>query len=528
MKKIFNSTAILLLMTMVVFSGCSQQQATEEVKINEGEPLVYLAAVGAVASSFDKTPDWAPEPNPMAPADGNMLTRWSSGYEEGEQWIYFELGKESVVSDVIVRWERAHATEYKILVSKDAKKWKEVYHEKSSKGGSQEAVFSSARCKYVKILGLKRVNLSWGISIWEVEIYGPKSENSQAVITKSQYLSKGEDETKKEEAAELIKKLAAEVVPLSKNDFQKGIVYTSWMADELSDPASDFTLAGLKEMGMDTIAIMIPAYQETLRSEKVFVNDGPSGDTPTMESLKHAIQTCHKLGMRVMLKPHVDPRTDEARINIMPSEKWFDSYEAFIVKYAKFSQENNVEMYSIGTELEATSFEAWTHRWDQLIVKVKAVYTGALTYSANWTEYKEVPFWDKMDYVGLDAYFPLTNDNEASLQDLIDSWEGIADEIEEWRQEKGLTDKGVVLTEIGYPSADGANRQPWVAISETEDQQEQADCLEAVFTVLHKRSWFKGYYVWQYFPQERWSPLGFTVDGKRAEEVIRKWTNSLT
>ena len=118
--------------------------------------------------------------------------------------------------------------------------------------------------------------------------------------------------------------------------------------------------------------------------------------------------------------------------------------------------------------------------------------------------------------------------NEASLQDLIDSWEGIADEIEEWRQEKGLTDKGVVLTEIGYPSADGANRQPWVAISETEDQQEQADCLEAVFTVLHKRSWFKGYYVWQYFPQERWSPLGFTVDGKRAEEVIRKWTNSLT
>jgi len=44
-----------------------------------------------------------------------------------------------------------------------------------------------------------------------------------------------------------------------------------------------------------------------------------------------------------------------------------------------------------------------------------------------------------------------------------------------------------------------------------------------MFTVLSKRPWFKGYYIWQYFPQERWSPLGFTVKGKKAEEVIKNW-----
>ncbi|NQT32481.1 MAG: hypothetical protein HQ594_02270, partial [Candidatus Omnitrophica bacterium] len=59
-------------------------------------------------------------------------------------------------------------------------------------------------------------------------------------------------------------------------------------------------------------------------------------------------------------------------------------------------------------------------------------------------------------------------------------------------------------------------------ISRIEDQKAQADCLEATFTVLKKRSWFEGYYIWQYFPQDRWSPLGFTVKGKAAEEVIKE------
>jgi hypothetical protein len=206
----------------------------------------------------------------------------------------------------------------------------------------------------------------------------------------------------------------------------------------------------------------------------------------------------------------------------MPSEEWFDSFEEFTLRYARMAQKNNVEIFSIGTELEATTFEAWSHRWEQIIEKTKEVYDGLLTYSANWTEYQEVPFWDKMDFIGIDAYFPLADTSEPTLEDLKLAWEAVANDIEKWLDARGLSDKGVLLTEIGYPSADGAARQPWVAISHTEDQQEQADCLRATFEVLEKRPWFKGYYIWQYFPQERWSPLGFTVKGKQAEEVIKE------
>ena len=85
-----------------------------------------------------------------------------------------------------------------------------------------------------------------------------------------------------------------------------------------------------------------------------------------------------------------------------------------------------------------------------------------------------MPFWDELDIIGIDAYFPLTGSNDPTKEDLIAAWEIHADEIQSWREEMNLTDKDVILTEIGYPSADGANTQPWIAVSNVEDQQEQA------------------------------------------------------
>jgi len=499
------------------------RRSLKTVEVDESDPLYYLKVVDAEVSSFDQTPDWAPEQDPMAPVDGDMLTRWSSDYEDEVNWIYFDLGKESVISEVIIRWERAYATKFTVEGSNDAENWETLYIVNDNKGGTVKTVFPPVRCRYIRVLGLGKVEEQWGISIWEVEIFGPRSLNPDAVISKKEYLSKADEEKKREEANKLVKQMAAEPVPLSERFFQKGVVYTSWMADELSSAASDFTLIELKKMGFDSVAIMVPAYQEALSSDTIFVNDGPDGDTPSEDSLKHAIRTCHKLGLRVMLKVHVDPRTDEARINIIPSEKWFDSYEKLILRYAHLSARYNVEIFSIGTELEGTTFDAWNHRWYGIIDKIKGIYKGILTYSANWTEYKEVPFWDRLDYVGIDAYFPLTEKNDPTEEELVKAWDEKGEEIEAWLIEKGLQDKGVVLTEIGYTSTDGTNRQPWVAISSTEDQQEQADCLKATFESLGKRKWFKGFYLWQYMPQERWSPLGFTIRNKKAKKVVEDY-----
>ena len=544
MKKVYAIFVLTIVFGIMTLSGvsCGKKEAVspKEVRLNksvpsaeailsedekkiESEGLIYIPVVSAEVSSFDITPDWAPEPDPMATVDSSETTRWSSDYDAGEQWISFDLGKESVVSNMIIRWERAYATSYDISVSDDGKKWQTIHEEKSSQGGVVETYFTPVKCRYVKITGIERVNKAWGISIWEVEIYGPKLENSHGKIMKNLYLNKGDKNAEAETARKLIEQAKGSLVPITPENFQKGIVYTSWMAEELALPISDITLARVKTLGYDTVAIMVPAYQDTLDSTLVFTNDNPNGDTPTKEALTHAIQTCHELGLRVMIKPHVDPRTDEARINIRPSEAWFDSYEAMIIKYAVLAEENKVEIFSVGTELEATTFETWTPRWNKVIDKVKENYSGILTYSANWTEYQEVPFWDKMDFIGIDAYFPLTGTNNPSSEELKAAWTREADKIEAWLNEKKLTGKGVIFTEVGYPSADGASRQPWVAITDITDEDEQANCLAAMFETLTLRPWFKGYYIWQYFPQDRWSPLGFTVKGKKAEEVIVEW-----
>ncbi|HNX91529.1 MAG TPA: glycoside hydrolase TIM-barrel-like domain-containing protein, partial [Candidatus Omnitrophota bacterium] len=328
------------------------------------------------------------------------------------------------------------------------------------------------------------------------------------------------------EAEELVKSLNSSVTSMKDKPFQIGVVYTSWTVDELLNPASDITLAKLKQNGFDTIAIMVPTYQDTIESDNVFANDGPGGDTPSVESLKHAVEICHKIGLRVVLKMHVDPRTDEARINILPSEPWFKSYEAMVMKYAVFAQQSGVDAFSVGTELEGTTFGPWLDKWKEIIKKIRGVYKGLLTYSANWTEYQGVNFWNELDYIGIDAYFPITSKNDPTPDELIAGWNKVADEIETWLKAQNLTDKGVVFTEVGYTSTNGTNRQPWVAVTNTEDQQEQADCLEATFSVFSKRPWFKGYNLWQYMPQERWSPLGFTVNGKKAEEVVKKWNSA--
>ena len=178
-------------------------------------------------------------------------------------------------------------------------------------------------------------------------------------------------------------------------------------------------------------------------------------------------------------------------------------------------------MFCVGTELGGTPLK-WEAEWRKIIKEIRNAYKGPLVYAANWDEYTEVPFWNELDFMGIDAYFPLTAKNDPSKDELIAGWEKRAGEIENFLKKKNIN-KPVIFTEVGYTSANGTNRKPWEAPSQVEDQKEQAECLDAAMTVLTRKSWFRGLYWWNAFPQETDSPLGFTVKGKLAEGVLAKW-----
>lgn len=357
---------------------------------------------------------------------------------------------------------------------------------------------------------------------------GPAKDNPQEKSLAKVYPQLADKLSKKEAgAAKEAEKAAASPGALMAEEFQKGVVYTSWGTDELGSEASDLTLEYLYKLGIRHLGIMVVWKQDTIE-EKAIYSDPK--DTPYDSAIIHAVNKAHSLGMKVMLKPHVDVKAGQWRGDIIPSKEWFSGYKNYIVHYAQLASQCNVELFSIGTELANTTTPSWQSSWEEVIQEVKKVFSGALVYSANWNEYNTIGFWDKLDFIGIDAYFPLTTKKNPTKEELIAAWEPHAANIDKWLKEKKIN-KPVVFTEIGYCSADGTNTQPWATLSnlseESVDQQEQADALGAMLETCSRYAWFRGFYWWNYFPQERWSPLGYTIRGKKAEEVLSDWLKRL-
>ncbi len=515
--------------------AATSEQAPAEAKAPVSEPsssgdLVYLQVKTVLPSSFDDTPDWAPPQNPLAVVDADLSTRWASKLGVDNPSVTFDFGTRKTVSLIKILWERAYAVQFTIASSDDGTNWQDVKELTAQTGGASEiALDKPVTCRFLKITGTKRVNIEWGISIWEVELYGPRSLNPEDKPFEEVFPGKKTfTEQLKVPAAEEIEKPLPGVGPVAPGEFQKGVVYTSWGLNELREPVSDKTLEYLYSKGVRAIAVMVPWFQDTIESTNIWPDK--NHDTPTDAALAHVINAAHKLGIKVILKPHVDTKDGAWRGDIIASDGWFASYESFVLQYAKMAADYNVEIYCIGTELANTTIGAFAPKWEQIINKVKEIYKGQLTYGANWTEYSYVAFWDKMDFIGIDAYFPLTNKPDPTLEELEAAWKIHADKIEKWLDKSGYKNtKPVIFTEIGYSSAAGTNAEPWKTFAGpdvTVDEPEQANCLEAMLKVLSERSWFQGMYWWQYFPQERYNPSGYIIRGKLAEKTLNDWFSS--
>jgi len=528
---------LILSLIFVVFSinSASCGQRNDALSYPAGDKNfseAYLAVDSVDVSSFDVTPDWAPPQEPKALVDGSFLTRWASDYQD-DQWIILDFGKSKVISKIIVYWEAAYAVDYDILISKDKENWKNLLSLKDSDGGIDKLEFSPAEARYVKIIGRKRVNPTWGISVWEVLCFGPENKNPEdkplifvypKLVDKLELKDTQEAVSQAEEPQ--AEKPLASPGALLLGELQKGVVYTSWGKTELGTEASDQTLEYLKESGVRYVSIMIIWSQASINEKIVSPDDK---DTPDDMALVHAINKAHSLGMKVMLKPHIEVKSGEWRGEIIPSEEWFASYSNYIIRYAAMAEQYHVEVFSIGTELANTTYSEWQSYWESIIKEVRKNYSGRLVYGANWNEYKTVGFWDKLDFIGMSAYFPLTTKKDPTKEELVAGWKENCENIGQWLDSKGL-DKPVIFTEIGYCSADGANTKPWSfsdISEESVDQEEQANSLEAMFIVCFQYPWFKGFYLWSYFPQERWSPLGYTIRGKLAEDVFKKRLKSI-
>lgn len=117
--------------------------------------------------------------------------------------------------------------------------------------------------------------------------------------------------------------------------------------------------------------------------------------------------------------------------------------------------------------------------WERMINDVRPVYKGKLTIAANFDNYKDVKFWHKLDFIGINAYFPLrkVHENENLPAVFRENWTRILDEILEFRKLPDVPDLPVLFTELGYANHEGATIQPWQGFGFSHMQMPNSDTL---------------------------------------------------
>jgi len=163
-----------------------------------------------------------------------------------------------------------------------------------------------------------------------------------------------------------------------------------------------------------------------------------------LEGYKQIITKAKSLGQKVLLKPHVvvDKKTMNKgklhsevtwRGDIKPKSYWDwktldEAYKSFMIEMATFAQAEKIEMLCIGTEMK-TFVNARPKFWTKLIAEVRTIYSGQLIYSANWDNYGEIPFWESLDYIGINNYFPISGEEIPSIQKVKSNWIPIKNEL---------------------------------------------------------------------------------------------------
>lgn len=239
------------------------------------------------------------------------------------------------------------------------------------------------------------------------------------------------------------------------------------------------------------------------------------------------IRLAHEKKLSVMLKPQLwlSRGAYTGALQFPDSSRWkiFEqSYSSYVSEFAHLADSMLVETFCIGTELGSLIQER-KYFFPELISSVKKIFKGKLTYAANWDDYGKVDFWPQLDYIGVDAYFPISTDQTPEVSAIEKGWEKYADLLEQASKKNA---RPILFTEYGYRNVDYAARQPWVEEDLPVNDAAQQNALEGFYRFFEGKSWFVGGYLWKWYVDEsrhHRREIDFTPQGKKALESISKW-----
>jgi hypothetical protein len=213
------------------------------------------------------------------------------------------------------------------------------------------------------------------------------------------------------------------------------------------------------------------------------------------------IAEAHRLGMKILIKPHLaywgSPFKWRGDITFSTTDEWqlfFNSYREWIVQIAEVCRD--ADGFVVGTELDRTL----VHEpfWREIIAGVRSKTDAPLTYAANWTDYERVAFWDALDAIGIQAYFPVYDRPGApDTAVLRATWVALAQRLATYSRAQG---RPVVFTELGYNRSAEAAQKPWSSASGgPEAALIQQRCLDVALETLARTPEIHGAFLWKWF-----------------------------
>ena len=306
------------------------------------------------------------------------------------------------------------------------------------------------------------------------------------------------------------------------NGYHPGVGYGS--------PAYARTLEETVKMGGTWVAITPFGRVLDLSGRGV----DPTFEKPFAENkrdITRAIEMAHQRGLRVMLVPHlwvesggwraeIDPPTDAAW------KTWTDSYERYVSAWAVVAEATHVDLFSAGVELRSWVTTAHAPSFRALVHRLRTIYHGPITYSANWDDVDQSTVLADLDIIGINAFYPLAEKEGADLPQLLEGGKRVRDKVHALA---ALWQKPVLFTEIGYTTRPDPAVKPWIWPEDIKDvvldEHAQADAYRGLLAPLLDEPYFMGFFVWRLYADpddvSQEPGFGFSPRGKRAELVVR-------
>jgi hypothetical protein len=330
---------------------------------------------------------------------------------------------------------------------------------------------------------------------------------------------------------EVRREAAAAAAPAPSDDeplapgFRRGV---SWWRSESGQDHGAASFRRLASLGVNWVSIHTWDPLQRGLHEPVFADPGRRHGIRDLEAL---VRSAHAAGLRVMVKPHLemhgfDASDDERRVlgaadsparrallarieaqlataalgqhnriamrNTRDWRRWFESYRGYILPFAREARAAGADMFCVGRELDASVISREAD-WRDVVARVRAEFRGPLTYSANFDTWQGIGFWDALDFIGVSAYFPLSERADPGLGELEAGWERALRPLAAAARRYG---RPALLTEAGFPSIPNGARAPWREERVAADVWLQARLYDATLRAIAREPAVEGAFFW--------------------------------